>query len=102
MTLWLVFTLMIAAAAVLVSTPFMVRRMERVRLQSAGNLCRLSRSLRRSRAKVAQGGIDNAQAEGAILEIKRKILASGRTEDPAGLPLGQAERKFALIVVTLS
>jgi cytochrome c-type biogenesis protein CcmH len=99
MTLWLLFTLMIAAAAVLVSTPF-VRRMERVRLQSAGNLAVYRDQLREIENEVAQGGIDNMQAEGAILEIKRKILASGRTEDAARPPLGQAERKFALTVVT--
>jgi cytochrome c-type biogenesis protein CcmH len=99
MMLWLLFTLMIAAAAVLVSTPF-VRRMERMRLQSAGNLAVYRDQLREIENEVAQGGIDNVQAEGAILEIKRKILASGRTEDAARPPLGHAERKFALTVVT--
>lgn len=99
MTLWLIFTLMIAVAAVLVSTPF-VRRMERVRLQSAGNLAVYRDQLTEIESEVARGGIDNVQAEGAILEIKRKILTSGRTEDPARPPLGQSERKFALTVVT--
>lgn len=99
MTLWLVFTLMIAVAAVLVSTPF-VRRMERVRLQSAGNLAVYRDQLAEIESEAARGAIDKAQAEGAILEIKRKILTSGRAEDPVGPPLGQSERKFALIVVT--
>lgn len=99
MMLWLVFTSMIAVAAVLVSTPF-IRRMERMRLHSAGNLAVYRDQLQEIETEVAQGAIDGTQAEGAILEIKRKVLASGRTDEPARPSLSQAERKFALTVVT--
>lgn len=99
MTLWLVLTLMIAVAAVLVATPF-IRRFERARLESAGNLAVYRDQLRQIENDVDQGVIDPMQAEGASLEIKRKILAAGRGEDPARSPLNQAERKFALTAVT--
>jgi cytochrome c-type biogenesis protein CcmH len=99
MTLWLVLTLMTAIAAVLVATPF-IRRFERARLESAGNLAVYRDQLRQVENDVAQGVIDPAQAEAASLEIKRKILAAGRADDPARSPLSQSERKFALTVVT--
>ncbi|MBI5319479.1 c-type cytochrome biogenesis protein CcmI [Bradyrhizobium sp.] len=99
MMLWLVFTSMIAVAAVLVATPF-IRRFERVRLESAGNLAVYRDQLRQVESDVALGVIDPAQAEAAGLEIKRKILAVGRADEPGRSPLSQAERKFALTVVT--
>lgn len=99
MTLWLVLTLMISVAAVLVATPF-IRRFERARLESAGNLAVYRDQLRQIESDVAQGVIDPAQAEAARLEIKRKVLAAGRADGPARSPLSQAERKFALTVVT--
>ena len=99
MTLWLVLTVMIAVAAVLVSTPF-IRRFERSRLETAGHLAVYRDQLNAIDSEAAQGLIDEAQAESARLEIKRKILAADRADDPAKRPLAPAERKFALTAVT--
>ena len=99
MTLWLVLTVMIAVAAVLVSTPF-IRRFERSRLETAGHLAVYRDQLNAIDSEAAQGFIDDAQAESARLEIKRKVLAADRADDPARPALGPAERKFALTAVT--
>lgn len=98
MTLWLVLTVMIAVAAVLVATPF-IRRFERSRLERAGNLAVYRDQLNAIDSEAAQGLIDEAQAESARLEIKRKVLAADRADDPVRPPLGPAERKFALTAV---
>jgi len=99
MTLWLVLTVMIAVAAVLVSTPF-IRRFERSRLETAGHLAVYRDQLNAIDSEAAQGLIDEAQAESARLEIKRKVLAADRADEPARPALGPAERKFALTAVT--
>jgi len=99
MTLWLVLTVMIAVAAVLVSTPF-IRRFERSRLETAGTLAVYRDQLNAIDSEAAQGLIDEAQAESARLEIKRKVLAADRADEPARPALGPAERKFALTAVT--
>ena len=99
MTLWLVLTVMIAVAAVLVSTPF-IRRFERSRLETAGHLAVYRDQLNAIDSEAAQGLIDEAQAESARLEIKRKVLAADRADEPAWPALGPAERKFALTAVT--
>ena len=99
MTLWLVLTVMIAVAAVLVSTPF-IRRFERSRLDTAGHLAVYRDQLNAIDSEAAQGFIDDAQAESARLEIKRKVLAADRADEPARPALGPAERKFALTAVT--
>jgi cytochrome c-type biogenesis protein CcmH len=99
MTLWLVLTVMIAVAAVLVSTPF-IRRYERSRLETAGHLAVYRDQLNAIDSEAAQGLIDEAQAESARLEIKRKVLAADRADEPARPALGPAERKFALTAVT--
>jgi cytochrome c-type biogenesis protein CcmH len=99
MTLWLVLTVMIAVAAVLVSTPF-IRRFERSRLETAGTLAVYRDQLNAIDSEAAQGFIDDAQAESARLEIKRKVLAADRADEPARPALGPAERKFALTAVT--
>jgi cytochrome c-type biogenesis protein CcmH len=99
MTLWLVLTVMIAVAAVLVATPF-IRRFERARLETAGNLAVYRDQLNAIDSEAAQGHIDEAQAESARVEIKRKVLAAERADDPARPPLAPAERKFALTAVT--
>ena len=99
MTLWLVLTVMIAVAAVLVSTPF-IRRYERSRLETAGHLAVYRDQLNAIDSEAAQGFIDDAQAESARLEIKRKVLAADRADEPARPALGPAERKFALTAVT--
>ena len=79
MTLWFVLTVMIAIAAVLVSSPF-IRRLERARLASAGELAVYRDQLKEIENEAAQGLIDNAQAESASIEIKRRMLAADRAE----------------------
>ncbi len=50
--------------------------------------------------EAAQGLIDNAQAESASLEIKRRILAADRAENPSNAALSRQERRFAVTAVT--
>lgn len=100
MTLWFVMTVMIAIAAVLVSAPF-IRRLERSRLQSAAELTVYRDQLKEIENETAQGLIDNAQAESASIEIKRRILAADRSEKPlSDAALSRGERKFAVTAVT--
>jgi cytochrome c-type biogenesis protein CcmH len=99
MTLWFVLTVMIAVAAVLVSSPF-IRRLERARLQSSGDLAVYRDQLREIASETALGLIDNAQAESASLEIKRRILAADRAGNPSNAPLSWQERRFAITAVT--
>jgi cytochrome c-type biogenesis protein CcmH len=99
MTLWFVLTVMIAIAAVLVSSPF-IRRLERARLQSSGDLAVYRDQLREIENEAALGLIENAQAESASLEIKRRILAADRAGDPSNAPLSWQERRFAITAVT--
>jgi cytochrome c-type biogenesis protein CcmH len=99
MTLWFVLTVMIAVAAVLVASPF-IRKLERSRLESSGKLAVYRDQLKEVENEAAQGLIDSAQAESASVEIKRRMLASDRTDDSANAGFSGPERKFALIAVT--
>ncbi|MGB8401102.1 c-type cytochrome biogenesis protein CcmI [Bradyrhizobium sp.] len=99
MTLWFVSTIMIAIAAVIVSSPF-VRRLERTRLRSSGELAVFRDQLRELENEAAQGLIDKTQAENASIEIKRRILSTDRAEIPASMPFSRQERRFAVIAVT--
>ena len=99
MTLWFVSTILIAIAAVIVSSPF-IRRLERTRLRSSGELAVYRDQLRELENEAAQGLIDNTQAENARIEIKRRILAADRAEIPTSEPLSQQERRFAITAVT--
>ncbi|MGJ4943583.1 c-type cytochrome biogenesis protein CcmI [Bradyrhizobium sp. HKCCYLS1011] len=99
MMLWLVLTAMISAAAVLISTPF-IRRFERAQLASAQGVAVYRDQLREIEAEAARGLIDETEAEGAAIEIKRRILAADRADVATASPLTSSERKFALTVVT--
>lgn len=99
MTLWLVLTVMIAVAAVLVSSPF-IRRLERSRLQQSGDVAVYRDQLKEIENEVAQGVIDRAQADSAGIEIKRRLLAADRAAGPTEGALSTGERKFALVSVT--
>jgi cytochrome c-type biogenesis protein CcmH len=99
MTLWLVLTIMTSAAAVLVSAPF-IRRFDRPRAESAGDIEVYRDQLKEVESELRQGLIDDAQAEAARVEIKRRALAVDRMERPALPKLSQDERKFAVICVT--
>ncbi len=99
MILWLILTAMISAAAVLMSAPF-IRRQERSRLQSAGNLAVYRDQLKEIESELAQGLIDGLQADNASTEIKRRILAAGNADEASGTPLSRHERNFAVTSVT--
>src|ERR1700739_3698356 len=70
------------------------------RVARGGNLAVYSDKWNEIDSEAAKGHIDEAQAESARLEIKRKVLAAERADDPARPPLAPAERKFALTAVT--
>jgi cytochrome c-type biogenesis protein CcmH len=99
MTLWLVLTVMIAVAAVLVSSPF-IRRLERSRLWQSGDVAVYRDQLKEIENEVAQGVIDRAQADSAGIEIKRRLLAADRAVSPADRALSSHERRFAIVSVS--
>jgi cytochrome c-type biogenesis protein CcmH len=98
MTLWLVLTIMTSVAAVLVSAPF-IRRFGRPYEASAGNVEVYRDQLRELEDEVRRGLIDDAQAETARIEIKRRALVAERTEGPVKPKLSSDERIFAAIGV---
>ena len=99
MTLWLVLTIMTSAAAVLVSAPF-IRRFDRCHAESAGDIEVYRDQLKEVESELRQGLIDDAQAEMARVEIKRRALAADRMEQTALPKLSRDERNFAVICVT--
>lgn len=99
MTLWFVLTIMTSVAAVLVSAPF-IRRMERRRLNSSGDVAIYVDQLKEIEAEKAIGLIDAAQAESAMSEIKRRLLAAEKSDDVASTPLSGGERTLAAIGVS--
>jgi cytochrome c-type biogenesis protein CcmH len=98
MTLWLVLTIMTSAAAVLVSAPF-IRRFDRRQAESAGDIEVYRDQLKEVESELRQGLIDDAQAETARVEIKRRALAADRMERPVTANLSSDERNFAAIGV---
>ena len=99
MTLWFVLTIMTSLAAVLVSAPF-IRRFNRAQAGSAGDIEVYRDQLKEVESELQQGLIDDAQAETARVEIKRRTLAADRMEQPTSPKLSQDERNFAVIGVT--
>jgi cytochrome c-type biogenesis protein CcmH len=99
MTLWLVLTIMTSVAAVLVSAPF-IRRFDRPQAESVGDIEVYRDQLKEVESELQQGLIDDAQAETARAEIKRRALVADRMQQPALPKLSQDERNFAVICVT--
>lgn len=99
MTLWLVLTAMISAAAVLLAAPF-IRSKERMRLHTAGNVAVYRDQLKEIEGELAQGLIDTSQAESASTEVKRRMLVADRGAEPAAMALSRHERNFAVTSVT--
>jgi cytochrome c-type biogenesis protein CcmH len=99
MTLWLVLTIMTSVAAVLVSAPF-IRRFDRPQAGVAGDIEVYRDQLKEVENELRQGLIDDAQAEAARIEIKKRALAADRVEQPALPKLSQDERNFAVMGVT--
>ncbi|MBO0758917.1 MAG: c-type cytochrome biogenesis protein CcmI, partial [Bradyrhizobiaceae bacterium] len=98
MTLWLILTIMISVAAVLLSAPF-VRRFGRPQSDVAGDIEVYRDQLREIENELRLGLIDNAQAEAARIEIKRRALAADQMAQSAMPKLSQTERSFAMICV---
>jgi cytochrome c-type biogenesis protein CcmH len=99
MTLWLILTIMIAAAAVWLTVP-LVRRFDRPRDDGAGAVEVYRDQLREVERELKEGAIDDTQAETARVEIKRRILTADRSPQGAMPTLSLHERNFALIGAT--
>jgi cytochrome c-type biogenesis protein CcmH len=99
MTLWLVLTIMISGAAVLVSAPF-IRRLDRPQPGLVGDMEVYRDQLKEVENELRQGMIDDPQAETARVEIKRRALAADRMEQSASPKLSQDERNFVVMGVT--
>lgn len=99
MTLWIIQTVMIAAAAVLIAAPF-IRKFERSRLTVSGDVAVYRDQLKEVETELSQGLIDQVQAEGALVEINRRILAAGRADTNQDASLTPSERNFAVTAVT--
>ena len=99
MTLWLILTIMTSAAAVWLAVP-LIRRFERPRGEMAGDIAVYRDQLNEVERERDEGMIDDAQAETARIEIKRRILATGRFERDVMPGLSGAERSFALVGAT--
>ena len=98
MTLWITLTIMISAAAVLLSALFIRRRLGRHHVKSAGDIEAYRDQLKEVENKQRQGVIDHTQAETARLEIVGRALAAGGIEQKVMLSV--SERNFAAICVT--
>jgi cytochrome c-type biogenesis protein CcmH len=98
MTLWLILTIMISVAAVLLSAPF-VRRFGQSQSDVAGDLEVYRDQLREIENELRLGLIDDAQADAARIEIKRRALAADKIAQSAMPKLSQTERSFAMICV---
>ena len=100
MTLWLILTIMTSAAAVWLSAP-LIRRFDRPRgADAAGDIEVYRDQLQEVERELGDGLIDEAQAETARIEIKRRILAADRARSADMPGLSGQERSVALIGAT--
>jgi cytochrome c-type biogenesis protein CcmH len=100
MTLWLILTIMTSAAAVWLSAP-LIRRFDRPRgADAAGDIEVYRDQLQEVERELSDGLIDEAQAETARIEIKRRILAADRARSADMPGLSGQERSVALIGAT--
>lgn len=99
MILWFALTAMIAVAAVFAAAPF-IRRHERRRLETGGEVAVYRDQLREVEREAAAGQIDAAQADLARVEIQRRLIAAGESESAMLPPLSGGERTLAAIGVS--
>ena len=97
MLLWIILTLMTAAAAVWLSAPLLRRR--DARGAEASELEVYRDQLAEVEREQADGGIDAEQAEAAGLEIKRRLLGAARGQVSGAAALSLGERHFAVTSV---
>jgi cytochrome c-type biogenesis protein CcmH len=98
MTMWLIQTIATSAVAVLISVLF-IWRLDRPRTESAGDIEAYLDQLTKVESELRRGLIDDAGADAARLEIKKRALTAGR-EQGVMPRLSAGERNFALICVT--
>jgi len=99
MTLWLILTIMTSVAAVMLSAPF-IRRFGHPEGETVGNIQVYRDQLKEVEIELRQGLIDDAQAETARIEIKRRALAADRMDNSDRPEFSGDERNFAAIGVT--
>src|SRR5258707_3787555 len=98
MTLWLILTIMTAAAAIWASVP-LIRRFDRAQAESGSDIEIYRDQLQEVEYELRQGLIDVTQAEMARVEIKRRILAADSSQRAVTPKLSGGERNFAVICV---
>lgn len=98
MTLWLILTIMTASAAIWASVP-LIRRFDRSQAESVSDIEIYRDQLQEVEHELRQGLIDDAQAEIARVEIKRRILAADSLQRAVTPKLSGGERNFAVICV---
>jgi cytochrome c-type biogenesis protein CcmH len=96
MMLWFVLTVMTWAAAMWLAVPF-VRRFDRPHEEAASDIAVYRDQLQEIERDVRDGRIEDAQAEAARTEIKRRILAAGQPPQAVMPGLSGRERSFALV-----
>jgi cytochrome c-type biogenesis protein CcmH len=98
MTLWLILTIMTAAAAIWASVP-LIRRFDRPQAESVSDIEIYRNQLQEVEHELRQGLIDDTQAEMVRVEIKRRILAADSSQRAVTPKLSGGERNFAVICV---
>src|SRR5260221_13115311 len=97
MTLWLILTIM-TAAAIWASVP-LIRRFDRSQAESVSDIKIYRDQLQEVEHELRQGLIDDTQAEMVRVEIKRRILAADSSQRAVTPRLAGGERNFAVICV---
>jgi cytochrome c-type biogenesis protein CcmH len=98
MTLWLILTIMTAAAAIWASVP-LIRRFDRPQAESVSDVEIYRDQLQEIEHELRQGLIDDTQAEMVRVEIKRRILAADSSQRVVTPKLAGGERNFAVICI---
>src|SRR5258707_1592029 len=97
MTLWLILTIM-TAAAIWASVP-LIRRFDRSQAESVSDIKIYRDQLQEVEHELRQGLIDDTQAEMVRVEIKRRILAADSSQRAVTPRLAGGERNFAVICI---
>jgi cytochrome c-type biogenesis protein CcmH len=98
MTLWLILTIMTAAAAIWASVP-LIRRFDRPQAESVSDIEIYRDQLQEVEHELRQGLIDDTQAEMVRVEIKRRILAADSSQRAVTPKLAGGERNFAVMCI---
>lgn len=99
MTLWVVLTIMTAAAAVFLAVP-LIRRLDGAAADAGADVAVYRDQLQEIDRERRDGLIDDASADTARIEIKRRILAADRAVAAATPALSGTERSVAIIGAT--